>query len=919
MFSNASQGDAPAVFGRVWSFANCEYDDSCLELRVGGSLVDLELKPLEVLLQLLMHAEEVVTKERLLDSVWPGLMVVDGSLATAVSKLRKALGDADSSIVLTIPRVGYRLGVPVRSRPVMDSPAGVNLCFGPGDPVPGREHWRMVRALPTPESREVWLAENPKTHELRVFKFALRGGRLKSLKREVTVSRFLRESLGERPDFGRLLEWNFETEPYSLEIEYGGPNLVEWAESQGGLAKISLEARLRVLADVASAVSDAHRAGVVHKDLKPANILVTSAAQGGWQVKVVDFGSASLSDPERLHALGITNLGLTQTAAAQSSSSLTGTLLYMAPEVLSGQPSTASADVYALGVILYQMVVGDFRKPLSPGWEGEIEEPLLRDDIAHAAYGDPRKRLASAEELVARLRDLDRRRIEMRRMQEERSRDEVAREKRAHARARRPWMVLAAVTLAVAIAVSFTLYRKAFSAKPRIATVALLPFRNATSDSRIDFLRFALPNEIGTNLSHMRPLAVRPFAANGKYAQGATDLQQAGREMGANSIVTGDFLRVGEQLQITVEAVDVDTNRVRWRDTVNVPAGNLLALQAQVAATSRGKLAPALGASELVRETPANPQNEQAYDLFLRSVPIPYDPEPNKKATAMLERSLQLDPGYPPAWLALALRYYHDGREAGGGEPMLLRSDDACERALALDPDSLDAANELALHRAERGDLKRAYREAQALVQRRPDSAVAHHLLSYVLRYAGELDEAGRQCDTATLLDPHVGGSCSATFMEAGNYKHALDYVRKDFSSEWSKAHGVDILVRQGRYEEALKVGAPKNEWASSYKMLLACVQHKPAAEVVALAVQVRPNDDPEVSYFFAAHLAYCGQAAPALQMLDGAVHANYCSYPAMDSDPLLANLRGRSEFAEIRSRAMACNRRFLSETKQTQ
>src|SRR5262249_57393213 len=135
---------------------------------------------------------------------------------------------------------------------------------------------------------------------------------------------------------------------------------------------------------------------------------------------------------------------------------------------------------------------------------------------------------------------------------------------------------------------------------------------------------------------------------------------------------------VGEHLQITIEAVDVETNRLRWRDTVNVPAGNLLALQAQIAATSRGKLAPALGASELVREMPANPHNEQAYDLYLRSVPIAYDPEPNKKAISMLEPSLQLDPGYPPAWLALALRYYHDGREAGGGEPMLLRSDNAC-------------------------------------------------------------------------------------------------------------------------------------------------------------------------------------------------------------------------------------------------
>src|SRR5207249_11966119 len=110
----------------------------------------------------------------------------------------------------------------------------------------------------------------------------------------------------------------------------------------------------------------------------------------------------------------------------------------------------------------------------------------------------------------------------------------------------------------------------------------------------------------------------------------------------------------------------------------------------------------------------------------LRSVPSRYSAYPSRKATAMLKRTLQLDPGYPPAWLALSLRYYHGGREAGGGEPMLLRSDDACERALALDPDSLDAANELALHRAEHGDLKRAYGEAQQLVQRRPGSAVAH-------------------------------------------------------------------------------------------------------------------------------------------------------------------------------------------------
>ena len=108
-----------------------------------------------------------------------------------------------------------------------------------------------------------------KTRELRVFKFSSGAVRLKGLKREVTVSRFLRESLGERPELVRVLEWNFATHPYFLESEYGGPNFAEWAESQGGLARIPLRVRLDLLADVARAVASAHAAGVLHKDLKP--------------------------------------------------------------------------------------------------------------------------------------------------------------------------------------------------------------------------------------------------------------------------------------------------------------------------------------------------------------------------------------------------------------------------------------------------------------------------------------------------------------------------------------------------------------------------------------------------------------------------------------------------------------------------
>src|SRR5215813_1739022 len=109
MVLNGSAAGLAEAAGRIWTFAGREFDESRLELRVRGHPVELELKPLEVLVQLLQHTGEVVTKDELVEAVWPGLSVVDGSLATAVHKLRKALGDSDSTVVVTVPRVGYRL------------------------------------------------------------------------------------------------------------------------------------------------------------------------------------------------------------------------------------------------------------------------------------------------------------------------------------------------------------------------------------------------------------------------------------------------------------------------------------------------------------------------------------------------------------------------------------------------------------------------------------------------------------------------------------------------------------------------------------------------------------------------------------------------------------------------------------------
>src|SRR4029434_9099284 len=109
MLLNGSPAGLAEASGRIWTFAGREFDESRLELRVNGIPVELELKPLEGLVQLLLHSGEVVTKDQLLEAAWPGLNVVEGSLTTAVHKLRKALGDDDSSVIVTVPRVGYRL------------------------------------------------------------------------------------------------------------------------------------------------------------------------------------------------------------------------------------------------------------------------------------------------------------------------------------------------------------------------------------------------------------------------------------------------------------------------------------------------------------------------------------------------------------------------------------------------------------------------------------------------------------------------------------------------------------------------------------------------------------------------------------------------------------------------------------------
>lgn len=444
------QVDDPRLYR--WRFGAAEFDEARFELRVGGLPVEMEHKPLQVLARLLQHPGEVVTKDELFDSVWAGRVTVDHVLSTAVGKLRKALGEEGSGAIVTVPRVGYRLDGHVE-RIAVGHRAGSALHLEAGQPVPGREHFLLERQLGQTRGSEVWLARQSRSREARVFKFGLDGERLSAIKREATLARVLRDTLGERPDLVRVFDWNFEAEPYFLESEYGGDNLAEWAAGDVAPARWPLAQRVAFFLQIVDAVAAAHSIGVLHKDLKPANVLVQArpdGVDGYWQARLTDFGSSRLLQPERLAELGITALGMTVTGGAGSDSD-SGTPLYLAPEVMAGQPCTVQSDVYALGVMLYQWLAGDLRRPMASGWERDIDDALLREDIARATDGNPARRLDSAKALAECLRTLQARHAERAQRVAEEDAARQARRALERARARRPWLAATATALVLGL------------------------------------------------------------------------------------------------------------------------------------------------------------------------------------------------------------------------------------------------------------------------------------------------------------------------------------------------------------------------------------------------------------------------------------------------------------------------------------
>lgn len=475
---------------------------------------------------------------------------------------------------------------------------------------------------------------------------------------------------------------------------------------------------------------------------------------------------------------------------------------------------------------------------------------------------------------------------------------------------RKHWRVVAGLLLVASAALASLWWWKAAS-EPALTSVAVLRFDNASEDETLEYLSLALPDEMATLLTAAQSVAVRPF----NYVDDENPLASA-RARQVDHIVSGRYyLEEDEQLSLAIEAQHVSQERVIWRTRITAPADDLLAMRSRIAESVRQGLLPALGA-RAVRSSQSTLANDEAYQLYLRSLALPQQPRPTARAIEMLERAVSLEPGFAAAWHALGMRYYDYGTWWGGGEQARTRSLAAHRKALELDPNLVSAARNIVTHRVEAGDLEGAYSDARRLFERFGASAATHFTLSYVYRFGGLFEASQRHCELALERDPQDPRlrSCAYAYLYAGELPRVMHFLRLDEGAYFVHWGTVLYYLRLNDRESALHVARQAADEPTRH-LMQPCLEgaqgtalDEPVAEFVRLWER---SGDPEAAYAIAPMLSFCGRPHEALRFVERAVEAGFCSFPALDLDPIWAGLRDDPEFQRIRVKAKACHDRF--------
>lgn len=622
-----------------------------------------------------------------------------------------------------------------------------------------------------------------------------------------------------------------------------------------------------ILLDILAALDALHANSVVHRDLKPSNVFITPHG-----VKLLDFGLAKASASSAADSIEVTATALSQPGM------IMGTPKYMSPEQVRGSQVDNRADVFAAGAILFEMLSG--RSAFAGATLIEVLHAVAYEE-APQLDGEPA--LAAANVIVQRALAKD-----------PRDRYPTVASMAQELRALRSDGTATAVRT------------------QRMSWLIVLPFRVLRSDPEAEFLAFGLADAITSSLSGLQSLGVRSSAVASRFAADAPDLGRIATEAHVDLVLTGAFMRAGQQIRVNAQLVEVPAGTLLWSHTAQVTLRDVFQLQDDIVQRIVSSLSLPLTTRDhrlLRHDVPGSPT---AYEFYLRGSQISQQVglesvDPFKIARDLYLRSVEEDPRYAPAWARLGRCYRVIGKAGVDGEGNLAHAESCLKRALELNPELAIAHNLYAQLETDLGRSKDALVRLIARANASSSDPEVFAGLVQVCRYCGLLEASVAAHNRARLLDPQITTSVRHTYWLLGDNIRALQGGRFFFEAM--------VLASMGRKEDAVAVlleceQVNRPELMRSFLVSLrTLLEGKNQESLDATERCVAQFRDPEALFYMARQLAYLGESKRALTELHHVLDQGYLCSRVLAWDPWLDNLKSSVEFGVVLDRALGLER----------
>ena len=579
---------------------------------------------------------------------------------------------------------------------------------------------------------------------------------------------------------------------------------------EGGLPA---EKVIRYGEQISDGLAHAHEHGVIHRDLKPSNIMITPEGRA----KVLDFGLAKRHSIE-----GVTEQTRSQDSDVDEGPGV-GTMRYTAPEVFRGEMADARSDIWALGVVLYEMTTG--QRPFNGKTAYELSSHILHDQpkklpatvspplhavIEKCLAKSPAERYQRASEVRAALGGL--------RTQTPTSKSSInlVAEAAARLRERRRLFILAGVfgTLLLLIAGWGFVphkWKTGGSGTGPIHSLAVLPLENLSRDSAEQYFADGMTEELTTQLAQISALRVISRTSVMQYKDSKKPLPQVAKELQVEAVVEGSVMRSGDRVRITAQLIQASTDKHLWAKSYEGDARDVLGLQQEVAKAIADEVKVQLTPQEQTRLSSTRPVSPAAHEAYLKGNYLNKGTgAQQRKARDYFEEAIRIDPNYAPAYAGLA-EYYWSSLDLRPRDAMPKAKENAL-KALELDPDLAQAHYELAaVHFYGDWEWTGAEKEFRHALELNPNDAESHSFYSFFLAALGRKEEALAESRRAQELDPlSISTQLTAGFVLyfAREYDKSIEQCRSALELDPNSAGVYDCMgssyLAEGMYEQAI-------------------------------------------------------------------------------------------------------------------